>query len=55
MGKGSGRREIYFQKNCVGAKTPEEYLLALRNSPFRTHRRMYEALQTQYQQLKDAE
>ena len=36
----SKNREIYFEKYCRPAKTPEQYIMALHNSPYRTHKRM---------------
>jgi hypothetical protein len=47
----SENRDLYFRKEIENQVTPEAYLSALANSPYRTHRRMAERLQEQYKQL----
>lgn len=49
----SANRQLYFDKHIRRSKTPEQYLTALANSPYRTHRRMALALQEQYNQLNE--
>lgn len=50
MGK-SSRRDDYFAVHCKPASDPEKYMLALKNSPYRFHRRMYEALKPMFSQI----
>lgn len=50
----SGRsvaRDIYFEKHIRPAENASQYLQALLNSPYRTHRRMGIALQETYKDL----
>jgi len=49
-----GNRDLYFEKHIRNTKTPEAYLQALVKSPYKTHRRMAIALQSQYEELKKA-
>jgi len=55
MGSGGGNRQIYFEKVIKPQPTPEEYLSALENSPYSTHRRMAILLRPQLEQLKENE
>lgn len=41
----SSERSLYFEKKIKPQPTPQEYLVALATSPYKTHRRMAVALQ----------
>ena len=45
-------RNLYFNKCIKNTETVEDYLLALAMSPFKTHRRMAEALLPEYERMK---
>jgi hypothetical protein len=49
----SANRTLHFDKHIRNQPTPEAYLRALADSPYRTHKRMAVALQEHYQQLNE--
>lgn len=51
MGSGGRNRDMYFDKHIRNTSTAESYMDALKNSPYRTHKRMALALKGQYQAL----
>ena len=55
MSKGSANRDLYFQRHIKSATSAEGYIQALRNSPYRTHRRMSVLLQAQLERLTTAQ
>lgn len=52
MGRSNGR-DLYFTRYIEPARTPEEYMEALKKSPYRTHRRMAALLKPQYDELNN--
>lgn len=44
MGNNNHNRQLYFDKYIRNTKTPEEYIEALKKSPYRTHNRAAERL-----------
>ena len=51
MGVSNGR-DAYFRSKVATAITPEGYMKALEDSPYRKHRRMAIALRPQYEMIK---
>jgi hypothetical protein len=51
MGKAIGRN-LYFEKHIRPATTLEDYILALKNSPYRMHKRMAFAMTEEYLKMQ---
>lgn len=47
----SHQRDLYFNKYIKNQPTPASYLKALLTSPYRTHQRMGQLLQRQYEAM----
>ena len=52
MGRQSNGRDAYFEKHVASTVTPEAYIEALKQSPYRKHRRAAIALRPQFESLK---
>jgi hypothetical protein len=52
MSQGSRARDLYFRKYIEDTPTAEAYMEALKNSPYRKHKRIAIALRPQYETIK---
>jgi hypothetical protein len=52
---GGNNRDMYFDKHIRNTKTANAYLMALKSSPYRTHRRMGFALEKQFPTVRSVE
>jgi hypothetical protein len=50
MGQSNGR-DAYFSKNIKSVETPTGYIQALKDSPYKTHKRMAVALEHEFCEL----
>lgn len=51
MSRNSNARTLYFKKHIEGTETPEAYVKALKESPYRQHRRAGEGLEVQLKEM----